>query len=143
VEQIARVLALQKPPSPEAIAYLDQIIDRMDEHSMDLDSTLNSIEYAATQMGHPGLFLDRDSTRLFRDALESSVIATGKTDTTVEPFLLYLSQRSHARTARIREMMVVLGNDRKLYDAFISRTSISQRLEMIGIERLPDSTGLP
>jgi hypothetical protein len=29
VEEIAKVLALQKPPSPEGIAYLDQIIDRM------------------------------------------------------------------------------------------------------------------
>jgi hypothetical protein len=110
---------------------------------MDLDSTLNSIEYAATQMDHPGLFLDRNSTRLFRDALERAVTATGKSDTTIESFLSYLSQRSHARTARIREMMDVIRNDRGFYDAFISKTSISQSLEMIGIERPPDSAGLP
>ena len=45
---MAPVLALKKPPSPEAITYLDQIIDRMDERKIDLDSTLNSIEIAVT-----------------------------------------------------------------------------------------------
>jgi 16S rRNA G966 N2-methylase RsmD len=123
----------------EAIPYLDELSDHLDQRKAGFEPTLNAIQTAVHNIDpHYGfLYLDPPYTEELQKILSEAVAAVGTTDVSLETYFQYLTERRYVRVTRIRAMVEACSADPQLNESFVSKVVSNPMLqsfaEQIGV----------